>query len=242
MTHEGWTVVVPVKPFWLGKSRLTLDAAAHRSAWARCFYLDTLDAVLRTPAVSRVVVVTGDADAAAEALARQAMVVHDDSLGLDQAVARGGAGARSLDADCAVAVVTADLPCLRPAEFSRVLSASDGHRRAFLADHTARGTTVLTAGRGQDLRPAFEGLSRRRHRSLGATELLLDDVAGARLDVDTAEDLLAAAALGVGPCTARLLANIGDRHPQSDQAAVAPTDAQLRRSRQIAGPAGAPTE
>lgn len=211
MTGENWTVVVPVKPFSRGKSRLAPEVAAHRAALARCFYLDTLDAVLGTTAVSKVIVVTGDADAAALALARQAMVEHDDSgRGLNHAVTLGVAAARSLDADSAVAVVTADLPCLRADELGRVLSASHGHGRAFLADHLGMGTTVLTAGSGYELRPAYEGQSRRRHLGDGAVELRLDGVPGARLDVDTVEDLRVAAALGVGPFTARLLAGISD--------------------------------
>lgn len=215
VTGEDWTVILPVKPFSLGKSRLAPDAAAHRAALARCFYLDTLHAVLSTTQVSRVIVVTGDADAAALASGGQATVVRDDpGRGLNQAVAQGVAHARSLDADCAVAVVTADLPCLRAAELSRVLSAAHGHRRAFLADHTGWGTTVLTAGRGQELRPAFEGRSRGRHLRDGAVELRLRDVFSVRLDVDTVEDLRTAAALGVGPRTARLLADISDWHPK----------------------------
>ncbi|MFF8227511.1 2-phospho-L-lactate guanylyltransferase [Streptomyces caelestis] len=204
---------MPVKPFSQGKSRLAPDVAVHKSALARCFYLDTLHAVLSTAAVSRVIVVTGDADAAALASARQATVVPDDAAGLNQAVAQGFATARSLDADCAVAVVTADLPCLKTVEFSQVLSASHDHRRAFLADHTRCGTTVLTAGRGQDLRPAFEGRSRWCHLGQGTVELHLRGVPSARLDVDTVQDLRAAAALGVGPCTARLLEGISGWRP-----------------------------
>ncbi|MGB4779529.1 MAG: 2-phospho-L-lactate guanylyltransferase, partial [Microbacterium sp.] len=56
-----WVVMIPVKPFALGKSRLA-DDAAGRAEVARAIALDTVDAVLAVGAVRRVVVVTADED------------------------------------------------------------------------------------------------------------------------------------------------------------------------------------
>ncbi|MCX4767937.1 2-phospho-L-lactate guanylyltransferase [Streptomyces sp. NBC_01275] len=205
MRGETWTAVVPVKPFSIGKSRLG-PATVHRERLARAFFLDTLDAVLSALSVSRVIVVTSDADAAADAANRNAAVVHDSpGGGLNHAIVRGVTSARRTLASSAVAVVTADLPCLRAADLDRVLRAAQNHSRAFVPDHTDRGTTVLTAGRGHRLRPAFEGSSRQRHLDSGAVELRLQHAPSARLDVDTIEDLGAAAVFGVGTHTAELL-------------------------------------
>ncbi|MDH6486714.1 2-phospho-L-lactate guanylyltransferase [Streptomyces sp. SAI-127] len=206
MRGQTWTAIVPVKSFSVGKSRLG-PATVHRERLARAFFLDTLDAVLSAVLVSHVIVVTGGEDAAADAASRNAEVVHDSSSGgLNRAIVRGVTSARRTLAGSAVAVVTADLPCLRAADLDTVLRAAQRHPRAFVADHTGRGTTVLTARRGHRLRPAFEGPSRQRHLDSGAMELRLQRAPSAQLDVDTIEDLGAAAAFGVGAHTAQLLA------------------------------------
>ncbi|MDI3408240.1 2-phospho-L-lactate guanylyltransferase [Streptomyces sp. B-S-A6] len=210
-----WTVVVPVKPFAVGKSRLAAWAGAQRAALARSFYLDTLDAIRGAAPVARVVVVTADAEAAALARMRGADVVRDRPLGgLNAAVERGVAYARtpvsgfsgttSFSDTMPVAVLTADLPALRSAELRRVLVEASRHRRAFLADHTGRGTTLLAAVRGHALRPEFEGPSRRKHGLSGAVEVRTLGVPSVRLDVDTVHDLRRAEELGLGPHTARI--------------------------------------
>ena len=102
-----------------------------------------------------------------------------------------------------MAALGADLPALRPAELARVLGAAGEHPgRAFLADAAGIGTTLLAAGPGGALAPAFGGPSRSRHRLSGAREIPLTGVDSVRRDVDTAEDLRVALALGVGPRTA----------------------------------------
>jgi 2-phospho-L-lactate guanylyltransferase len=65
---------------------------------------------------------------------------------------------------------------------------------------------MLFAPPGVWLDPRFGGPSRRSHLDSGAELLDLPDIASLRRDVDTAEDLAAAALLGVGPRTAALLA------------------------------------
>jgi 2-phospho-L-lactate guanylyltransferase len=202
-----WTVLLPVKPFAVGKSRLAPWAGARRADWARAFYLDTLHAVARTPAVRRVVVVTADAEARALA-ARAGVEVVDDTpaRGLNTAVHRGAAHVAGLTGR-PTAVLTADLPALRPEELGRVLAVARRHPRAFLADHAGSGTTVLTAGAPHLLVPRFEGASRVRHAAAGAHELAVADVSGARLDVDTPVDLGAALSLGVGPHSRALLSD-----------------------------------
>jgi 2-phospho-L-lactate guanylyltransferase len=202
----AWTVVLPVKPFAVGKSRLGGWAGPRREALARAFYLDTLTSVLDADDVGRVIVVTDDPHAAAEATARGALTTGDHPrAGLNRAILRGVSYARALVPDSPVAALAADLPALRTAELGRVLARARAHDRAFLADHTGRGTTVLTARRGEALRPSFEGPSQHHHRLSGAQEITGLHAPSVRLDVDTVDDLRTAERMGLGRYTAGVL-------------------------------------
>jgi 2-phospho-L-lactate/phosphoenolpyruvate guanylyltransferase len=151
---------------------------------------------------------------------------------LNAALLHGAAVAsRRWQATC-LAALTADLPALRPAELAAALRAvaeevaagqtagrATGHaaRRAgngtaFVPDAAGIGTTLYAAAPSADFRPAFGGASRARHALGGAAELaldgVLDGVPGLRRDVDTAEDLRAAVALGAGFRTTALAAEL----------------------------------
>jgi 2-phospho-L-lactate guanylyltransferase len=109
-----------------------------------------------------------------------------------------------------IAALTADLPALDPAELSAALrAAGDLGRAAFVPDAACVGTTLYAVpwGGGEFL-PSFGGASRARHASSGAAELGLDGMAGLRRDVDTPDDLRTALALGTGPHTAALAAEL----------------------------------
>ncbi|MFI1725002.1 2-phospho-L-lactate guanylyltransferase [Streptomyces sp. NPDC020489] len=205
-----WTLVIPLKPLARAKSRLS-DTADDglRPGLALAFAQDTVAAALASPAVRDVAVVTDDALAARELAALGARIVPDEPLGgLNAALAYGAAAVRAAHPESAVAALNADLPALRPLELARVLDAATEFPRAFLPDAAAIGTTLLAAGKGQELRPAFGTDSRARHRGSGAAELSLPGVDSVRQDVDTAEDLRAALALGVGPRTAAATARL----------------------------------
>jgi 2-phospho-L-lactate/phosphoenolpyruvate guanylyltransferase len=202
-----WTLVVPLKPLALAKSRLARGCAGHapRPALALAFALDTVDAALACHAVRDVVVVTDDPVAGAELRALGARVLAEPagSGGLNGALTHGAHTVRARSPRAAVATLNADLPALRPAELGRVLDSAGEFPRAFLADAAGIGTTLLAAAPGTELAPAFEGRSRARHRASGAREIELSGVDSVRQDVDTEEDLRAALALGVGPRTAK---------------------------------------
>lgn len=189
----------------MAKSRLagsTGDLLRPRLALA--FAQDTVAAALACPVVRDVVVVTDDPLAAAELAALGARTVPDSpAAGLNAALAHGARAVRAGRPRAPVAALNADLPALRPAELARVLTAAGDFPRAFLADAAEIGTTLLAARAGSELNPAFGGASRHRHLSTGAVEIVLAGVDSVRRDVDTGEDLLAAAALGLGPYTAR---------------------------------------
>ncbi|MFP8940781.1 2-phospho-L-lactate guanylyltransferase [Streptomyces fenghuangensis] len=202
---RGWTLVVPLKPLVLAKSRLAPAAGSGlRPALALAFAQDTVAAALACAAVEGVVIVTDDPLAEAELAALGARIVPDaPGAGLNAALEHGEAVVRLERPGAPVAALNADLPALRPGELARVLEAARAHRRAFLADAAGVGTTLLAASGGAALAPAFGGASRARHLRSGAAEITLPGVDSVRRDVDTGEDLAAALALGVGPHTLR---------------------------------------
>ncbi|WP_406274200.1 2-phospho-L-lactate guanylyltransferase [Streptomyces sp. NBC_00191] len=201
---DGWSLVVPLKPLVLAKSRLAGAAdGILRPHLALAFAQDTVAAALACGVVRDVAVVTDDRAAGGELAAMGARIVPDSpGAGLNAALAHGAEVVRALRPGAAVAALNADLPALRPEELTRVLVRASVFPRAFLADATRIGTTFLSAAPGTELRPAFGGRSRRRHLASGAAEILLDGVDSVRQDVDTGDDLAAALALGVGPRTA----------------------------------------
>ncbi len=163
-------------------------------------------AALACARVRDVVVVTDDAVAAAALSALGARIVPDaPGAGLNAALAHGARSVRAVR-PAAVAALNADLPALRTGELARVLDFASGFPSAFLRDATGIGTTFLAAVSGAEFRPSFGGPSGSRHLASGAVEIALSGVDSVRRDVDTAEDLRVALALGVGPHTARIAA------------------------------------
>ena len=205
-----WSLVIPLKPLALAKSRLADTATdALRPGLALAFAVDTVTAALACAAVRDVAVVTNDELAGRELAALGARIVPDDPrAGLNAALAHAAAAVRASLPDSAVAALNADLPALRPPELARVLDAAAEFPRAFLPDAAAIGTTLLAVTPGRELLPAFGADSRARHRASGAVELRPTAVDSVRQDVDTGEDLRAALALGVGPRTAAAAARL----------------------------------
>ncbi|MBY6302316.1 2-phospho-L-lactate guanylyltransferase [Streptomyces clavuligerus] len=203
----GWSLVIPLKPLVLAKSRLAPTAGdSLRPRLALAFAQDTVAAALACPAVRDVAVVTDDHTAGGALAALGARIVPDvPGGGLNAALSHGVLAVRQGRPGAAVAALNADLPALRPLELARVLAYAGGFPRAFLADAAGIGTTLLSAAGGVELRPGFGGSSRSRHSASGAVEIPLDGVDSVRQDVDTGIDLAAALALGVGPCTAARL-------------------------------------
>lgn len=192
-SSTAWTVVVPLKVLPNAKSRLatSLSAAQHADL-VRAIRADTLAAARR---VVRVIVV-------ADAPTPEADLVQH-SPGLNGALRDGAAyGIRQWPRDGIVALV-GDLPALQPDELAAALVAACEHRRSYIADAAGTGTTFLAVAPGADLDPQFGIDSAARH---GTTANRLDAGPGLRCDVDTPEDLEAAAALGLGPATAALCA------------------------------------
>ncbi|GGQ87891.1 2-phospho-L-lactate guanylyltransferase [Streptomyces asoensis] len=205
-----WSLVIPLKPLALAKSRLA-DTATDglRPGLALAFAEDTVAAALACAAVRDVAVVTDDALAGRVLAALGARIVPDEpGGGLNAALAHGAAAVRAVRPEAPLAALNADLPALRPRELARVLDAAGEFPRAFLPDAAGIGTTLLSVAAGRELLPAFGVDSRARHRASGAVELRPGAVDSVRQDVDTGEDLRAALSLGVGPRTAVAAAHL----------------------------------
>ncbi len=194
----SWTVVIPVKPAAHGKSRLTVPGVG-REQLARAIALDTIAAA---SAAAQVIVVTDDPQTAAAARALGATVCPDPGDGLDAAVA---AGASAAGTQTPRAALLGDLPALQPDDLTAALHEAASHPRAVVPDADGTGTTLVTAAPGVGWASAFGDGSYARHLALGCAPLTVPDGSSLRRDVDTAEQLAAASALGLGPRTAGLL-------------------------------------
>jgi 2-phospho-L-lactate/phosphoenolpyruvate guanylyltransferase len=225
----GWTVLLPVKVLAQAKSRLAALAGERRLELALALASDTVSAVVACPEVARVIVVTSDPVAGPRLSSLGALIIPEARPGargrdsrqspqpspdgsqhlLNAALRRGATVAARRWPGTGLAALTADLPALRPAELAEALrAASDVAGPAFVPDAAGVGTTMYAVATAGQFRPMYGGASRARHAAGGATELVLGGIAGLRQDVDTPDDLRAAVALGVGPRTAGVAAEL----------------------------------
>jgi 2-phospho-L-lactate guanylyltransferase len=210
VSRVPWAIVVPIKRVTVAKSRLQVPADI-RAALALSMALDTVAAALSCSGVRTVIAVNDDADVSAQLRSLGAQVVRDEpDAGLNSALVHGASVAVETQPGCGVAALSADLPALRADELTAVLAAAADQPTAVVADAVGTGTTLLTAAAGRSLLPAFGPDSRVAHVDAGAADLT--EIAGPSLrrDVDTLDDLRAAAALGCGPATTEQLT----RHSQ----------------------------
>lgn len=200
---SGWTIIVPVKPAAIGKSRLS--GVPDREALARALALDTIAAAAATPRVSRVVVVTDDAELSALVAQWPAVdvIAEGDVRGLDAAIALG---AEAAGQGTPRAALLGDVPALTPHDLDAALDLAGRVERGLVPDAEGTGSTLVTARPGAVWVSAFGAGSAARHRLLGCADLAVPRDSTLRRDVDTAVQLAEAVALGVGPRTAAVLA------------------------------------
>ncbi|PJI94464.1 2-phospho-L-lactate guanylyltransferase [Luteimicrobium subarcticum] len=201
----GWVVVVPVKGGDGAKSRLRdlVPDPAERRRLADALAGDTLEAVRSARSVARVVVVTDGVDLTGTT---GLDMVPDPGGGLVAAVRAGVRAGTAADGGVPVGVLLGDLPALRPSDLDDVLTAARDLDRSFVPDAAGTGTTLLAARAAGLLRPRFGPGSAAAHRAAGHVDL--DRVPpSVRQDVDTPDDLAAAAVLGLGPRTRAFLAS-----------------------------------
>ena len=194
----SFVALVPIKPLTRGKSRLAGVPSGQRTALARAFALDTIEACLAAESVDGVIAVTDDFRFAAELSAEfPACVVLPDGVSGDlnaSLVQAAHEAVRRWPAH-AVAAVCADLPALRASELSAALDSVEGV--GFAPDAQGTGTTVYAARSITAFAPAFGPGSAEAHERGGATRLV-GDWPSVHQDVDDLVDLGRALVLGVG--------------------------------------------
>lgn len=190
-------VVVAAKPPAVGKSRLAVPEVVRREL-ATAFALDVLGAAEQASGVDEVVLMTTDQELA-ETYSGTSLA--DPAPGdLNNSLARAATLVR---ADVVVALL-ADLPALRSAELAGALEEAQD-QPAYVADAVGTGTTCHVAPMGS-FTPRFGQGSAAAHTAAGAAALT-GDWPGLRTDVDDLASLQRVLELGVGPHTARVLAD-----------------------------------
>jgi 2-phospho-L-lactate/phosphoenolpyruvate guanylyltransferase len=198
--------LVALKPTEIAKSRLATfpDPLRQRLAWTMA--LDTLRSLT---AVLPVIVISTQPDLNARLRAEQipAQVVTEPVASGVNAALRHGEEAAAAAGFAGTLACVGDLPALQPTSVQAVLNAAAEVSRAFVADTSGIGTTMLIAI-GASLNPHFQGRSAVAHQASGAVALghaeLGGQVADARRDVDGEADLYDAYQLGLGPATRQL--------------------------------------
>lgn len=186
----AWSVLVPVKPWRLAKSRLTLPEG-QRYEVARAMTLDTLEALTAARLVGSVLVVSADSEVRSLAVSLGGRVIEDGPSasvdGLNVAVRLGRAWLAKEQPSAPVAVVPTDLPGLTSATFDALLEELGPSKRQHVVDMNGSGTTVLVAPGPLALVPAFGIGSAQAHSTLGSYARL-DVDERLRRDVDTLDD------------------------------------------------------
>ena len=200
-----WSLLVPVKATQHAKTRLEPAFGERRLELALAFAFDTVEAATRCPAVGTVTVVTSDPQVA-KALGTAAHVIGEGPTpGLNAALSFALA---TMPARTATAVLLGDLPAITAEELEFALLLADAHETAFVPDADGTGTTMLAARRGVRLHPRFGPGSAAAHEHAGAVRLDDDRIDRVRRDVDDLAGLVAAAELGLGEHTRRVVADV----------------------------------
>lgn len=184
----SWCVLVPQKSLALAKSRLGRPSEQRR-ALAEAFLADTVTAIEHAQVVVRTVVVW---DAWGD---RSVLPDHEgwsaEGRPLNPALRAAAQHVATTSPGLAVAVVPADLPGLDAGELTACLGRAERHAGAFLRDSAGCGTTIVTAGLGSSLQPAYGADSAAAHRRRGLHELSGVGLGSLRRDVDDVRALLA---------------------------------------------------
>ncbi len=185
--------ILPIKSFPDAKQRLSNGlAASWRRALAEAMFSDVLVALRRTPAISEIIVVTGDNGAQRIAGGYGATVLNDSDQGHNVAAANGARQALKSGAE-RVLMVPGDCPLLNPKELAALIEHPVGERSVLIVpDRHGTGTNALLLTPPDVFEPAFGEGSCQRHvdnaNAQGAVPEVVE-VSSLALDVDTPEDL-----------------------------------------------------
>jgi FO synthase len=192
MTETRTWAVVPVKPFHLAKQRLAgaLDDEA-RALLARAMFEDVLDALTGAQSLAGIVVVTCDAEAAALARDRGAIVLSDAVQGINAALAIAITHL-STQPDASMLMVPADIPQLTPGRIDDIIDSLPQQDAVALVPSDDGGTNLLACRPANVITPCFGPGSFAAHcraaEKKGITPLVIP-AADLGRDIDTPEDI-----------------------------------------------------
>lgn len=191
---QGLWAVVPVKLFARTKRRLAPHLASHeRAALARAMLADVLSALAGTHSLAGIMVITGDADAAAMAHAAGAFVLADaGDAGTAAAVTLAAAHLAAAGRD-GMLVIPADVPLITPTDVGMIVAAQRAAPSVTLVPASVDGGTNALACSPPGAVPiCFGDDSLRRHREAARAcgiepQILLLEHLGH--DIDRPDDL-----------------------------------------------------
>ena len=190
-----WNIVVPVRAFASGKSRLrrSLEAGVVTEL-ARRLAFRTLAVLEAVPEIARVCVVTGEERAALAQFSKVGVVREEAPVGLNAAVELGFAElSREVgDTGAGVLVLHADLPLLTVESVRELLAAcAQVGPNGWVGDRAGSGTTALSMLDPKRRRPhSFGAGSGERHLRAGFAAVQLPAWHPTRCDLDTFDDLV----------------------------------------------------
>jgi 2-phospho-L-lactate guanylyltransferase len=185
-------LLLPVKPFYLGKSRLAPNLSnAERASLSQAMFTHVLTTAQHAGDLAGAIVISQDQDvlALAQQLGAIALIeqAHDLNLALDQA--RRAAVALGADA---VLVLPADLPLLKAADLRELCALGTADPSVVMAPSHDGGTNALLLHPANLIEFAFGVNSFRRHQHLAIAanvQPTVLDTPGLALDVDRPDDL-----------------------------------------------------
>ena len=191
--------IIPLKALSAAKGRLSpaLDADARRE-FVTWMARRVIAAAAGCPLIDEVVVVAGDEDAAAVAVAAGVSAITVETPGLDAAMA--AADAATLDAEITV-VVAADLPEVTPEDIIAVLRTAPPGPCVVIAPTRDGGTGALLRRPAGVITTAYgpgSAAAHERAARAAGLDVLRIQRPGLANDVDTPAELPAALALAAG--------------------------------------------
>jgi 2-phospho-L-lactate guanylyltransferase len=208
--------LVPVKRLGAAKSRLRGALGERADELTLAMLADLLDALVASPQLARVVVVTPDEAVAQVARARGASARVAEDAGLNEGLA--AACGELAQPEEAVLVVLGDVAGATPREIAALFDALDalGGRGVVLAPSRDGGSAAMLRAPHAAMGTRFGAGSAAAHRALAAAHgLAFREVAlpALAIDLDRPEDLAALLATesAAAPRTRALLARLGYR-------------------------------
>ncbi|HKO38436.1 MAG TPA: 2-phospho-L-lactate guanylyltransferase [Solirubrobacterales bacterium] len=206
------TAILPVKRFDAAKQRLASLDEGRRRELAGAMVADVLEAIGKTRAIDRLIVVTGDPLAQELANEAGAEVVPDPEDAGHVEAAQAGIASAEVEGAERVVLLAGDCPLLDPRELDRLLTGVPGSYVGVVPDRHGTGTNALLLSPPGAIVPGFGEGSRDRHVEAARQAGIpfgIEELPSIELDLDTPADVIALTReLGKQPKRARRTAKV----------------------------------